>query len=146
MQTVLRSLLLLIPLGAIACGWDDPVSRSIGGTVAGGPGTRLAFVDHAQFPWDKACIFAPYTPGNVIQATTGVQDSTQQTHDIGARDDIDLLLFIHDGHIARSVAHPRKYGDFGPEVVAKCYTPGQAVFRVRNRPAGSWGTIGPSSQ
>jgi hypothetical protein len=63
---------------------------------------------------------------------------------IHTRDDIILLIFIHHGRLVRSVAHPRARGDFGPELVGKCYSTDQAVFLVRSPPPGSWGNIGPS--
>jgi hypothetical protein len=109
-----------------------------------GPGTRLALADHATFPWEKACIFGPYTASSEIETATGVAGAAGQAQDIHRRDDINLLLFIHEGRIARSIAHPRNRGDFGPEVVGKCVSKDQAVFSVRNPPAGSWGNIGPS--
>lgn len=93
---------------------------------------------------DKACVIGPYTPEKVIQATAGVEISSRHTHDIHYRDDITLLLFIRNGRVARSVAHPLKYGDFGPALQGKCFAPTDAVFRVRQRPVGSWSSIGPS--
>lgn len=63
---------------------------------------------------------------------------------IRTRDDIDLLIFVHDGRIVRSVAHPRDPGDFAPELLGKCYSTDQAIFFVRRPPAGSWGNIGQS--
>jgi hypothetical protein len=104
----------------------------------------LALADHATFPWEKACIFGPYTASSEIETATGVAGAAGQAQDIHRRDDINLLLFIHEGRIARSIAHPRNRGDFGPEVVGKCVSKDQAVFSVRNPPAGSWGNIGPS--
>ena len=54
-----------------------------------------------------------------------------------------VLMFIHGHQIAASVAHWRSQGDFGPEVVGKCYSKDRAVFSVRRPPSGSWGNIGP---
>jgi len=92
----------------------------------------------------EACIFGPYTAGVEIETATGVVGAAGQAQDIQRRDDINLLLFIHDDRIIRSVAYPRNQGDFGPEVVGKCVRKDQAVFSVRIPRAGHWGNIGPS--
>src|ERR1700730_3287497 len=142
MRTPVFSIVVLAGFGLIGCGVDDPVSNSIGEAVRKGPGTGLVLSDHATFPWERTCIFGPYTAGSEIETTTGVAGAAGQAQDIHTRDDIDLLLFIHDGRITRSVALPRNRGDFGPEVVGKCVSKEQAVFSVRKPPAGSWGNIG----
>jgi hypothetical protein len=144
MRTAVFSIVVLVGFSMIGCAVDDPVSDSIGEAVHRGPGTRLALADHATFPWERACIFGPYTDGSEIETTTGVAGAAGQAHDIHTRDDINLLLFIHDGRITRSVALSRNRGDFGPEVVGKCVSIDRAVFSVRNPPPGSWGNIGPS--
>lgn len=79
----------------------------------------MALVDHATFAWDKVCIFGPYTPDGDIDAATGIQGAAAQAHDIRSSDGIDVLMFIHEGRIAASVAHPRHRGDFGPELVGQ---------------------------
>ena len=127
----------------VRCSANDSVSRSIAGSVKRGNGTGFALVDYTSFAWDKVCIFGPYTPGSKIEAGTGIPGAARHAYDIESRDDIDALLFVHGGGIALSIAHSRQSGDFGPEVVGKCYSKAQAVFSVRTPPEGSWGTIGP---
>jgi hypothetical protein len=108
-----------------------------------GPGSRVVLAEHLTVPWDKACIFGPYTdPAEIRTMEIDVTDG--DARGIHTRDDINLLIFIHDGRTVRSVAHPRARGDFAPELVGKCYSTDQAVFLVRSPPAGSWGNIGPS--
>ena len=126
------------------CTGEDPASTSIGEVVNNGPGTRVALAEHLTVPWDEACIFGPYTDITEIRRTMQVDVTDPDAHGIYTRDDINLLIFIHDGRIVRSVAHPRARGDFGPELVGKCYSTDQAVFLVRSPPAESWGNIGPS--
>lgn len=144
MRIVLPFMIGLAGLGTVSCAADDRVSMSIGASVNRGVGTGVALVDHATFAWDKVCIFGPYTSDADIDGVAEVQGAAKQAHGIQSRDDIDVLLFVHDGDIAASVAHPRDHGDFGPELVGKCYSRQQAVFSVRKAPADSWGTIGPS--
>ena len=134
-------------LGPIGCERkdSDAVSSSISGAVKRGDGARVALVEHTSFAWDKVCIFGPYTPADHIEAVTLIPGTAREAPGIESREDIDLLLFVRGGRITASVAHPRVRGDFGPEVLGKCYSKERAVFAVRTPPAGSWGTIGPST-
>lgn len=144
----MRSLSFVIPvfamLGHFGCRGTDPTSASIANAVASGPGTRLALADHAAFPWEKACIFGPYSPDDKVEAVTGVRGAASRAHGIGSNDGINVVMFIHEGQVVASVAHPRNHGDFGPEVVGQCYSRDRSVFVVRRPPTNSWGNIGPS--
>lgn len=130
--------------GTIGCGRDnDAVSRSIRGAVKQGNGARVVLAEYTSFAWDKVWIFGPYTPTDKIEAVTGISGVARDTQGIESRDDIDVLLFVRGGRVAASVAHARDRGDFGPEVVGKCYSKEQAVFTVRW--PRSFGEIGPST-
>jgi hypothetical protein len=76
---------------------------------------------------------------------TGIPDAAQPAFDIRSNDRINVLMFIQDFRLVESVAHGRRYGDFGPEVVRRCYPREEAVFLVRQPSAGTWGTLGPWS-
>ena len=141
----MRTLLALIAFAVLssACSIEESVSRSIATAVEKGPGTRLVLAEHTEFGWDKVCILGPYTPDDKVDSLTGIQGAAARAHDIRESDGINALMFISEGRIAASVAHPRNRGDFGPDVVGKCYSKEQAHFAVRVPPAGSWGNIGP---
>jgi hypothetical protein len=141
----MRTVFLLLTLVNVssACGGGAPLTRSIAASVEKGPGTRLVLAEHAGFAWDELCIFGPYTPDERIDSLTGVQGAAGQAHGIGSNDGINLLMFISDHRIAASIAHPRSQGDFGPDVVGKCYSRSQANFMVRVPPANGRGNIGP---
>jgi hypothetical protein len=109
---------------------------SIAALVRAGPGTQVVLADHAAFAWERACIFGPYTSDKDIDALTGISGAATRAFDIRSNDGIDVLMFVHEGQIAASVAHQRSQGDFSPEVVGKCYSREQAVFAVRNPPPG----------
>lgn len=126
----------------LACGGEAAVRRSMAAAVARGPGTRLVLAEHAPFGWDKVCVLGPYTSDDRVDAITGLQGAARQAHDIGSSDAINLLMFIDDGRIVASIAHPRRQGDFGPELTGKCYTRESASFIVRVPPPGKWRTIG----
>lgn len=137
---------VLIALSVVGCGPSDPTSRSIANTVAGGPGTRLTLAEVATFPWDRVCIFGPYTPNDEVDAVTRIPGAARRAFDIRSHDGINVLMFIQNDRVIASVAHGRRYGDFGPEVVRKCYPRERAVFLVRQQAAGTWGTLGPWSE
>jgi hypothetical protein len=141
---MIRKLASLILAGlTFACGGDGTVNSTIAASVEKGPGTRLILAEQTPYAWDKLCIFGPYTPDEKVDSVTGVQGAAGQAHGIRANDGINVLMFISQGGLAASVAHPRDQGDFGPEVVGKCYSKQQARFLVRIPPSGSWGNIGP---
>jgi hypothetical protein len=125
------------------CQGKEPVSRSIAASAEKGSGTRFVLTEHTGFPWDKVCILGPYTPDDKVDSLTGIPGAARQAHDIRSNDGINVLMFVREARIAASVAHPRNQGDFGPEVVGKCYSREQAHFSVRVPPANSWGNIGP---
>jgi hypothetical protein len=125
------------------CADEGPVNRSIAASVEKGPGTRLVFAKHTGFQWDRVCILGPYTPDDKVDSLTGVQSAAGHAHDIRSNDGINVLMFVREGRIAASVAHARNRGDFGPEVVGRCYSRDEANFSVRVPPQNSWGNIGP---
>jgi hypothetical protein len=144
MRALRLAVIGLAIFGVGGCSEHDPASISIGEVVNKGPGTRVVLAEHFSLPWDKACIFGPYTDPAEIRRTMGTDFAERDARGIHTRDDINLLIFIHDNRVVRSVAHPRARGDFGPELVGKCYSTDQAVFLVRSPPPRSWGNIGPS--
>ena len=103
----------------------------------------MVLTEHAGFKWDKVCILGPYTPDDKVDSLTGIQGAAGHAYDIRSNDGINVLMFVRDGRMAVSVAHARNQGDFGPEVVGKCYTREQANFSVRVPPPDSRGNIGP---
>ena len=127
---------------ATACRGSGPVSGSIAEAVDRGPGTRLALAQSATFEWDQVCLFGPYTSDDEVDAVTGIAGAAQRAFDVRSNEDINVLLFIQAGRVIESVAHPRRWDDFGPEVVGKCYSQEEAVFVVRRPPLESWGNIG----
>lgn len=126
------------------CIIDKSISSSIGTTVKRGPGTKIALADYAVFNWSRACIFGPYTPDDAVESVTGVPGAASKAYDIRSSDAIDVLMFLDEDRVVYSVRHRRDQGDFGPELVGKCYPPAEAVFVVRAPPPQSWGNIGPS--
>jgi hypothetical protein len=138
-----RILALTLASLVAACGSDGAINRSIAASVEKGPGTRLVLAEHTEFPWDRVCILGPYTPDDKVDSLTRVQGAAGRAHDIRSSDGINVLMFVSDDRIAASIAHARNRGDFGPEVVGKCYSREEANFSIRVPPPNSWGNIGP---
>jgi hypothetical protein len=136
--------LIVTAAAVLACSRPDAVSAAIGDRVKEGPGTRLVLAAATGFPWERVCVVGPYTTPEQLRALAGTEIVASAAQGIAGRDDVNLLLFFSNGRVVRSTAHPRKEGDFGPDVVGKCYSREQAVFTVRRAPPGSWGNIGPS--
>jgi hypothetical protein len=141
----MRTILALLALAGFTsgCGGEEPVNQSIAASVQKGPGTRLVLAEHTGFAWDKVCVLGPFTPDDEVDSLAGIRGAAGQAHGIRSSDGINVLMFIREGRIAASIAHTRDRGDFGPEVVGKCYSRGQANFSVRVPPADGWGNIGP---
>ena len=103
----------------------------------------MQLADSAGFEWDRGCIFGPYTPDDRVVVITGLPGAASRAYDTRSNDAIDVLMFIRSEKVVYSIEHARGQGDFGPEIVGKCYSKTQAVFVVRIPPSGRWGNIGP---
>jgi hypothetical protein len=147
---------LLSSLVASACapssgdGLRDPsaVRAAVTAAVQQGPGTELRLATVTPFAWRRVYIFAPYTPLNLLRDSLRLRtlgDAERLGRGIDGRDDMTLLVFTFAQGTQASMELPRFPVDFGPELVGRSYGPEDAVFRVRQPPAGSWGTLGPMS-
>ena len=134
--------LLLIASTAVSCG-SSPISNSIDRTVARGVGTPLVIAEHAPFAWDRVCIFGPYTSDETIDSVTGIKGASGHSFDVGISEAVNVLVFVDKSRVVESIAYTRRGGDFGPELVRKCYQRKDASFVIRIPPKGSWGNIGP---
>ena len=124
----------------------DRVPAAIAERVRQGAGTAVPLDEIAAFEWRRVYLFGPYTPLKTVRESLGVADLAAARalgQGIESRDDATLIVFQFDGEAPESLALPRAYGDFGPELVGRGYAPDEARFVVRQPPAGSWGTIGP---
>jgi hypothetical protein len=65
-----------------------------------------------DFQWDKAYVFPPYTPVEVMRDELGVQ-SYKDWSSLGFRDDINLLVFLHGDQIVHYAEIDRAFGEFG---------------------------------
>ncbi|WP_078554078.1 hypothetical protein [Bacillus alkalicellulosilyticus] len=63
-----------------------------------------------DFSWDEAFIFAPYTSEDYMKKRIG-SDYKDKTN-ISYRDDINILVFVHDGKVVQYAEIERTNGDF----------------------------------
>jgi hypothetical protein len=63
-----------------------------------------------DFKWDKAFIFEPYTPQEHIEEQLGVD--FKDPSNISSRDDIYLLVFLHDEKVIQYAEINRQKSDF----------------------------------
>ncbi|MFG6494841.1 hypothetical protein P8610_05745 [Fictibacillus sp. UD] len=82
----------------------------------------------AEFEWDEAHLFPPYTLQSDINKQLGF--TFKDPSSIKSRDDIFLLLFVDNQKVVQYVKVSRKYG----ELIPKNYqplTPSSASFEVK---------------
>lgn len=82
-----------------------------------------------DFQWDKAYVFPPYTPVEVMRDELGVQ-SYKDWSGLGFRDDINLLVFLHGDQIAHYAEIDRAFGEFGQND-SLSFTPSHATLTVQ---------------
>ena len=91
----------------------------------------LAIADVTDFAWDRFHVFEPYTPVSDIDKQLGFAWPDAKETGIDYLDGIDLLVFVKDKRVVRSVVLPRKDGDFATMKYPIGLSPAQAVFDVR---------------
>ncbi|CAN7289421.1 hypothetical protein [Rossellomorea sp. LjRoot5] len=64
----------------------------------------------ADFKWDKAYLFEPYSPEEHIEKQLGVEFNDPSN--ISSRDDIYLLVFLHEGIVTQYAEINRQKGNF----------------------------------
>jgi hypothetical protein len=89
---------------------------------------KLDLNNVADFDWDTAHLFQPYTPQSMINEELGF--TFKDPSDIKIRDDIFLLVFVHDHKAVQYVEVSRKYGELIPKS-HETITPSNALFDVK---------------
>lgn len=81
----------------------------------------------AKFKWDKAFLFAPYTPQESIDEQIGVDFKDQSN--IDSRDDIYLLVFLYGDKVVQYAVINRQQSDFSIGV-KEYLTPSNASIKI----------------
>jgi hypothetical protein len=82
-----------------------------------------------DFQWDKAYVFPPYTPVEVMRDELGVQ-SYKDWSGLGFRDDINLLVFLHGNQMVHYAEIERAFGEFGQND-SLSFTPSHATLTIQ---------------
>ncbi|UTE76628.1 hypothetical protein [Rossellomorea sp. KS-H15a] len=81
----------------------------------------------ADFKWDKAYLFPPYTSQESIEKKLKVE--YEDSNNISNRDDIYLLVFLHEGRVVQYTEINRQKADFTTD--GKEYlTPYEDVLKI----------------
>jgi hypothetical protein len=84
-----------------------------------------------NFEWDTAYIFTPYS--NPKQKLEDDDVNWERINDsIIFRDDIDLIVFVHDNNIVSYINYPRNYGDFNINTTTK-FNQKTAIFNISKK-------------
>lgn len=147
-RVVSLSVALALGCSGFGDGLRNPsaVSAAIAERVARGPGTEVRLDELTPFGWRRVYVFGPYTSLATIRDSLGLADireAARLARHIEERDDIDLLVFYFEHVGPQSMEHPRKQGDFAPELGARGYRPDEAIFAVREAALGSPRMLGP---
>ena len=114
---------------AAACRHSPPeVSESIDREVHRSPSAPFRLQQATTFAWDSVSIFGPYDMAGTTRDSAGEGWKAALKTGIDARDDIDALVFFHDGRVVDVVEHPRRLGDFDAH---HTYSMANAVFMPR---------------
>jgi hypothetical protein len=90
---------------------------------------NVNIVSLTDFQWDKAYVFPPYTPVEVMRDELGVQ-SYKDWSGLGFRDDINLLVFLHGDQIVHYAEMNIKDGNF-VQHDSLSFTPSHAILTVQ---------------
>jgi len=84
-------------------------------------------------PWDRVCIFGPYSDQKAVHLTLGFDWPELSKSVIEANDGIALLLFLKGSNVLEWVEHPRRDGDF-TNLSRQCFFREQAIFEHLTNP------------
>lgn len=89
---------------------------------------KVDLKEAADFDWDIAHLFHPYTPQSQINEQIGF--TYKDPSGIKSSDDIYLLVFVHDHKVVQYVELSREFGDPIHEI-NEPLTPSDASFEVK---------------
>jgi hypothetical protein len=124
---------LVLPAAGCSTDGDAALAGAIAEVVQRGDGAVLRMADLTEFPWDRLYVFVPYTTPAQIERELGLPCPWTRRASIESRDDVALLLFVHDGRVTRHLAQRRGKGDFTLLRRAGGYAKDEAVFEVDRR-------------
>lgn len=92
------------------CSHNTDLEKSISDIVKDKDSNEIPLDSLADFDWEKAFLFMPYSPQEHIEEQLGV--SFNDPSSIDFRDDIYLLVFKNDGEVVQYAEVERQGADF----------------------------------
>jgi hypothetical protein len=108
----IASLLILLLMGCSQSGihQNKSLEESIFTIVEDEMNKEIAIHSLTEFEWDQAFLFEPYTPQDQMEKQMGVE--FEDPSNIKIREDIYLLVFLHDGEAIQYAEVDRQKYDF----------------------------------
>ncbi|OIU71684.1 hypothetical protein [Rossellomorea aquimaris] len=111
-KKIMASLLILVLTG---CNQNKvlhnkDLEESIYTVVENEKNSEITVAPLTDFKWDQAFLFHPYTPQEQMEKQMGVE--FEDRSNLRSRDDIYLLVFLHDGKAIQYAEMDRKQCDF----------------------------------
>lgn len=127
LTVIILSLLLLVACSQNSVQHNTELEESISSIVVDENKSEINIKSLADFDWDKAFLFTPYTTQEGINEQLGVDFKDPSNMD--SRDDIYLLVFLNDGKVVQYAEINRQQSDFS--ISEKEYlTPSNASINI----------------
>lgn len=97
--------------------------------MAVAPGDLLVLDKVVTQPWDRAVVFGPYTPEDLMKQTLGGElPAVLLRIQIDQRDDVNLVVFLAGAQVTAAVALPRRVADFPKSELQRLVSRAQAQW------------------
>ncbi|WGG44518.1 hypothetical protein [Rossellomorea sp. DA94] len=131
-MNLLKYLTFFLALVITGCSINDverneTFENDLSSTVKNQQNKEIEIHSIADFKWDKAYLFPPYTPQMSIERKLGIE--YDDPSNISNRDEIYLFVFLHEGRVVQYAEIKRHKADFtmdGKEYL----TPSEDVLKV----------------
>ncbi len=118
----------LVSLLLAACNQQNSgLADSIYSAVEDNSKDEIHLNSYTDFDWDKAFLFTPYSTTESIEEQLGTEFTGKSNIDM--RDDIYLLVFLHQGKVSQYAEIKRQDSDFSIGE-AKYLTPSKDVINI----------------
>ena len=138
----------LIVLGLLALpSCDSPTSGVSEEITRQFKSSGRTFVNLAEVlprPWDKVCIFGPYSTSKNAYDTLGFAWPLETQSSIFGSDRLSLLVFVNNQKVVEFVEHPRRDGDFA-NLSRQCFSREKATFHHQTNPPKGWPGLFPKT-
>ena len=128
MRKITVFILLLLLTGCGSLTHNTELEKAIQSVVKDEQNSEIPIESLANFVWDQAFLFSPYTTQEGIEEQMGVDYKDPSKLDL--RDDIYLLVFLNDDQVVQYVEINRQQSDFS--IGDKAYlTPSNASIKIQ---------------